>query len=142
MPLVPASEMDIDWAAATLAMQELMPPPPPCKTPKDIIANGNEEPDDGFTILEVEEAVEAAKEQAKTDYKGMISDTRDLPLQKLVLSAAGCRVFEDLCALVDVNQAYADLLPQWKDLAHKLSLDELKTEWVSVCVRPQEGLTR
>ena len=41
-----------------------------------------------------------------------------------------------------MNQKYAELLPQWKDVAHQLEIDQLMTKWVEVCVRPKEGLAR
>jgi hypothetical protein len=44
--------------------------------------------------------------------------------------------------LIDLNQKYVDLLPQWKDVASILAVDELKMQWVEICVRPIEGLTR
>ena len=44
--------------------------------------------------------------------------------------------------LIDVNQKYVELLPQWKDVADLLEVDSLKTQWVETCVRPVEGLTR
>merc|ERR1740116_589475 len=72
----------------------------------------------------------------------MIDDTLDLPLEKLVLTPEGCEIFDTLCLRLDVNQKYVDLLPQWRDVAHILQLDDLATKWVEVCVRPKEGLTR
>ena len=72
----------------------------------------------------------------------MIRQTMDLPLEKLILTPEGCDIFDNLCIRIDVNQKYADLLPQWKDLAHQLQIDELVTKWVETCVRPREGLTR
>ena len=72
----------------------------------------------------------------------MIRQTIDLPLEKLILTPEGCDIFDNLCIRIDVNQKYADLLPQWKDLAHQLQIDELVTKWVETCVRPREGLTR
>jgi len=75
-------------------------------------------------------------------YKHMIDETLDLPLEKLVLTPEGCEIFDILCLRLDVNQKYVDLLPQWRDVAHVLQLDDLATKWVEVCVRPREGLTR
>ena len=75
-------------------------------------------------------------------YKRMICQTMDLPLEKLILTPEGCDIFDTLCIRIDVNQKYADLLPQWKDLAHQLQIDDLVTKWVETCVRPREGLTR
>ena len=72
----------------------------------------------------------------------MICQTMDLPLEKLILTPEGCDIFDTLCIRIDVNQKYADLLPQWKDLAHQLQIDDLVTKWVETCVRPREGLTR
>jgi len=75
-------------------------------------------------------------------YKAMIDETLDLPLEKLVLTPEGCEIFDILCLRLDINQKYVDLLPQWRDVAHILQLDDLATKWVEVCVRPREGLTR
>ena len=75
-------------------------------------------------------------------YEAMVKQTLDLPLEKLILTPEGCAVFDELCIRLDVNQKYADLLPQWKDVAHHLQVDEISTRWVEVCVRPREGLTR
>ena len=63
-------------------------------------------------------------------------------MEKLVLTAEGITVFDELCLRLDVNQKYADILPQWKELAQHLNIDQLMTKWVEVCVRPKEGLTR
>ncbi len=43
---------------------------------------------------------------------------------------------------MDVNQKYEHVLPQWRDLAVRLEVDELRTRWIEACVRPAEGLTR
>lgn len=72
----------------------------------------------------------------------MIKQNLDLPIEKLVLTPEGCDIFDELCLRLDVNQKYAQLLPQWKDVAHHLQIDDLSTKWVEVCVRPREGLTR
>ena len=37
---------------------------------------------------------------------------------------------------------YEDILPQWKNLAVRLEVSELRTKWIETCVRPSEGLTR
>ena len=46
--------------------------------------------------------------------------------------------------LVDINQQYVDLglFPQWDDVARELNIDSMKTEWVRVCVRPEQSFTR
>jgi hypothetical protein len=91
------------------------------------------------------EAVESAaivKAASTKSYSDMISATKSVPLIALVRSREGAELLQDMCMLVDVNQQYADLLPQWKDLAHELDVDALRTKWVEVCVRPKEGLTR
>ena len=33
-------------------------------------------------------------------------------------------------------------MPQWKNLAVRLEVSELRTKWIETCVRPSEGLTR
>lgn len=45
---------------------------------------------------------------------------------------------------VDINQQYVDLglFPQWDDIARELDMDQMKTEWVRVCVRPEQSFTR
>lgn len=75
-------------------------------------------------------------------YESLVDKTRDIPLEKVVFSAEGCSLFDDLCLRIDVNQRYASVLPQWKDVAHLLEVDALRTKWVETCVRPREGLTR
>ena len=72
----------------------------------------------------------------------MIDQTMDLPLEKLIMNPEGVDVFDELCLRLDINQNYAELLPQWTDVAHQLEMDVLRTKWVEVCVRPREGLTR
>ncbi len=54
----------------------------------------------------------------------------------------GCSIFDELCLRIDVNQKYASVLPQWKDVADVLEVDQLRTMWIETCVRPREGLTR
>ena len=85
---------------------------------------------------------EKCRQESLREYKRMISQTMDLPLEKLILTPEGCDIFDKLCIRIDVNQRYADLLPQWKDVAHHLEIDSLVTKWVETCVRPREGLTR
>jgi len=75
-------------------------------------------------------------------YESLVEKTRDIPLEKVLFCAEGCSLFDDLCLRVDVNQRYASLLPQWKDVAHLLEIDTLRTKWVETCVRPKEGLTK
>ena len=57
-------------------------------------------------------------------------------------SFSGVALFDELCLRIDVNQKYTSLLPQWKDVAAKLNVDELRAQWIETCVRPNEGLTR
>jgi len=92
--------------------------------------------------LSDDENDEKCRQESLQEYKRMIRQTIDLPLEKLILTPEGCDIFDNLCIRIDVNQKYADLLPQWKDLAHQLQIDELVTKWVETCVRPREGLTR
>jgi len=75
-------------------------------------------------------------------YESLVERTRDIPLEKVLFCAEGCSLFDDLCLRIDVNQRYASLLPQWKDVAHLLEVDSLRTKWVETCVRPKEGLTK
>ncbi len=85
---------------------------------------------------------EAMREKSIESYKKLIADTMNLALEKLILSDEGCEIFDELCLRVDINQRYAEILPQWKDVAKKLEMDSLQTRWVETCVRPKEGLTR
>jgi len=95
--------------------------------------------DEGSTS---EKLVEAERRHCITVYESLVEKTRDIPLEKVVFSAEGCAVFDELCLRIDVNQRYASVLPQWKDVAHLLEVDTLRTKWVETCVRPREGLTR
>ena len=56
----------------------------------------------------------------------------------------GGELFSRLCMLVDINQQYVELglFPQWDDVARELNIDSMKTEWVRVCVRPEQSFTR
>ena len=90
----------------------------------------------------VEAEAESARAERRKEYDRAVSATASVPLQKLALSPCGVALFDELCLRVDVNQRYAECLPQWGDLARALDVDELKTRWVEACVRPSEGLTR
>lgn len=90
---------------------------------------------------EVEEE-EAVKLASVNRYRSLAERTKDLALEKLILSAEGCALFDQLCLRIDVNQRYADFLPQWKDVANVLEVDDLRTRWIETCVRPKEGLSR
>jgi len=86
--------------------------------------------------------VDNERENSLAVYESLVEITRDIPLEKVLFSAEGCFLFDDLCLRIDVNQRYASLLPQWKDVAHLLEVDALRTKWVETCVRPKEGLTK
>jgi len=86
--------------------------------------------------------VDNERENSLAVYESLVEITRDIPLEKVLFSAEGCFLFDDLCLRIDVNQRYASLLPQWKDVAHLLEVDSLRTKWVETCVRPKEGLTK
>jgi len=75
-------------------------------------------------------------------YLELEDHSKDIPLQKVVFSPEGMALFDELCLRVDINQRYANVLPQWTDVAHLLEVDSLRTKWVETCVRPREGLTR
>ena len=62
--------------------------------------------------------------------------------EKLAFCPTGCELFDALCLRMDVNQKYEFVLPQWRDLAGRLEIDELRTRWIEACVRPAEGMTR
>lgn len=89
-----------------------------------------------------EDSDEELRTTSLNSYRRFIDQTMDLPLEKLIMTPEGVSVFDELCLRLDINQKYADLLPQWTDVAHKLEVDQLMTKWVEVCVRPREGLTR
>ena len=74
----------------------------------------------------------------------MAQKTRSIPLSHLGCCAEGAALFSDLCMWVDVNQQYVELglFPQWDDIARELEIDDMKTQWVRVCVRPEQSFTR
>lgn len=91
---------------------------------------------------QLQEDLLARKNHNLEELKQLIEDTKDIPLEKLIWSEQGCDIFDHLCLRMDINQAYAEALPQWKDVADLLEVDSLRTQWVQTCVRPKEGLTR
>ena len=91
---------------------------------------------------ELERAVAARVAAKREALDQLVLETEDIRLDKLVLYSEGVALFDELCLRLDVNQKYASLLPQWKDLAAKLDIDTLRTQWIETCVRPNEGLTR
>ena len=98
---------------------------------------------DSLDFAEVEKKIHEAREARIRHYQGLIESTLDIPLQKMVWCCnTGCELFDELCLLIDINQRYVDNLPQWMDVAEKLQVDNLKTQWIQACIRPREGLTR
>ena len=77
-------------------------------------------------------------------YDELAQKTRTIPLSHLGCCPEGAALFSDLCMWVDVNQQYVDLglFPQWDDIARELQIDHMKTQWVRVCVRPEQSFTR
>ncbi|XP_023323223.1 uncharacterized protein LOC111697433 [Eurytemora carolleeae] len=77
-------------------------------------------------------------------YDELSQKTRSIPLSHLGCCKEGGELFSALCMWVDVNQRYVDLglFPQWYDIARELNIDEMKTEWVKVCIRPEQSFTR
>lgn len=77
-------------------------------------------------------------------YDELAQKTRSIPLSHLGCCAEGAALFSDLCMWVDVNQQYVELglFPQWDDIARELEIDDMKTQWVRVCVRPEQSFTR
>jgi len=77
-------------------------------------------------------------------YDELALKTRAIPLSHLSCCKEGAELFSRLCMWVDINQQYVDLglFPQWDDMARELNIDEMKTEWVRVCVRPEQSFTR
>jgi len=70
--------------------------------------------------------------------------SKHIPLSHLGCCKEGGELFSSLCMWVDVNQQYVDLglFPQWYDIARELNIDSMKTEWVKVCIRPEQSFTR
>jgi hypothetical protein len=77
-------------------------------------------------------------------YDELALKTRGIPLSHLTCCREGAVLFSRLCMAVDINQQYLELglFPQWDDIARELDMDALKTEWVRVCVRPEQSFTR
>jgi len=77
-------------------------------------------------------------------YDELAQKSINIPLSHLGCCKEGSELFNDLCMWVDINQKYVDLglFPQWDDIARELSIDEMKTEWVRVCIRPEQSFTR
>jgi len=80
------------------------------------------QPDVHEVARKLEADLQAAREASLDDYRAMINETQEVPLLKLAYSHKGVKLFDELCLRVDVNQAYADCLPQWGDLASKLEV--------------------
>jgi len=78
------------------------------------------------------------------EYEELAQKTKNIPLSHLGCCKEGSDLFNDLCMWVDINQKYVDtgMFPQWNDLAKELNIDQMKTEWVKVCVRPEQSFTR
>lgn len=77
-------------------------------------------------------------------YDELAQKTKNIPLSHLGCCQEGGELFNDLCMWVDINQKYVELglFPQWYDIARELNIDQMKTEWVKVCVRPEQSFTR
>jgi len=77
-------------------------------------------------------------------YDELAQKSKNIPLSHMGCCKEGAELFSDLCMWVDINQQYVDLglFPQWDDIARELHIDEMKTEWVRVCVRPEQSFTR
>lgn len=77
-------------------------------------------------------------------YDELAQKTRLIPLSHLGCCKEGGELFSALCMWVDVNQKYVELglFPQWYDIARELNIDDMKTEWVKVCIRPEQSFTR
>lgn len=99
------------------------------------------EDDDSINLSDVEDEPRTSEDISQV-YHQLEEQSKDIPLQKVIFSPEGISLFDELCLRVDVNQRYANILPQWTDMAHLLEVDSLRTKWVETCVRPREGLTR
>lgn len=77
-------------------------------------------------------------------YDELAQKSRNIPLSHLSCCREGGELFSRLCMWVDINQKYVELglFPQWDDIARELNIDQMKTEWVKVCVRPEQSFTR
>ena len=109
---------------------------------EQLISKDEDEEEDSLSSDEEDGGASVGKVSDDQIYEEMIQKTRDIPLQKMIFTAEGTALFDELCLRIDVNQRYADFLPQWTDVAHLLEVDNLRTKWVETCVRPREGLTR
>jgi len=77
-------------------------------------------------------------------YDELAQKTKAIPLTHLGCCKEGGELFSTLCMWIDINQKYVDLgmFPQWYDIARELNIDNMKTEWVKTCVRPEQSFTR
>jgi len=99
------------------------------------------------SCIEAEVEVEPAFDQDDlwlVKYDELAQKTSSIPLSHLGCCKEGGDLFSSLCMWVDVNQKYVELglFPQWYDIARELNIDSMKTEWVKVCVRPEQSFTR
>ena len=77
-------------------------------------------------------------------YDELAQKSSSIPLSHLGCCKEGGKLFSELCMWVDINQQYVELglFPQWDDIARELRIDQMKTDWVRVCVRPEQSFTR
>ena len=77
-------------------------------------------------------------------YDELAQKSSSIPLSHLSCCKEGGQLFSELCMWVDINQQYVELglFPQWDDIARELRIDQMKTDWVRVCVRPEQSFTR
>lgn len=98
----------------------------------------------GFEDESVEESHIDESDLWLVKYDELAQKSKNIPLSHLGCCKEGGELFNDLCMWVDINQKYVELglFPQWDDIARELRIDDMKTEWVKVCVRPEQSFTR
>eukprot|EP00088_Acartia_fossae_P013718 TRINITY_DN17256_c0_g1_i2.p1 TRINITY_DN17256_c0_g1~~TRINITY_DN17256_c0_g1_i2.p1 ORF type:complete len:475 (-),score=155.06 TRINITY_DN17256_c0_g1_i2:718-2142(-) len=98
-------------------------------------------------VIQVEAEIEPVLEEQDLwllKFDELAQKSQNIPLSHLSCCKEGGELFSALCMWVDVNQQYVDLglFPQWYDIARELNIDSMKTEWVKVCIRPEQSFTR
>lgn len=99
------------------------------------------------TLQPYEEEVQPQIDQSDlwlVKYDELAQKSWNIPLAHLGCCKEGGELFSRLCMWVDINQQYVDLglFPQWDDIARELNIDQMKTDWVRICVRPEQSFTR
>jgi len=112
-----------------------------------LIASSERVVEEKNKVIQVEAEIEPVLEEQDLwllKYDELAQKSQNIPLSHLGCCKEGGDLFSALCMWVDVNQQYVDLglFPQWYDIARELNIDSMKTEWVKVCIRPEQSFTR